>query len=299
MSCSRSRQRRGFTLIELLVVIAIIGILIGLLLPAVQKVRAAANRIKCGNNMKQVALALHNYHSTNQSFPAGQYQTLYQNARQRYCWMQPILPYLEQDNLYAQSSPQMQNGSIWSFTVTGSPTVIPSLVCPADANAPFTTARGLMGNVVLCMGNTAWSGSGNAQNGIFYCQSASRITDIVAGSSNTVMGSEIGVRPDVGGSFDIRGAYWDCFGGNALFSTQQPPNPVLGDLNQYCFADTLMPCQPVGTTNNIMFARSHHVGGVNVIMGDASVHFVADRVDPVAWSNAGDRTTSAVPGTLD
>ncbi len=98
-----TRKRSGFTLIELLVVIAIIAILIGLLLPAVQKVREAAAKTQCENNLKQLALAMHGYHDANHSFPAGMSPGTV-NHGDFYCcwgtWMLPILPYIEQTSLF-------------------------------------------------------------------------------------------------------------------------------------------------------------------------------------------------------
>jgi prepilin-type N-terminal cleavage/methylation domain-containing protein/prepilin-type processing-associated H-X9-DG protein len=114
-SLAKSARRGGFTLIELLVVIAIIAILIGLLLPAVQKIREAANRMKCANNLKQIGLALHNYHDVNQQFPSASQIPWWMNVKDKddfmdYTmpfgpnWAVVLLPYIEQDNLYRQSN---------------------------------------------------------------------------------------------------------------------------------------------------------------------------------------------------
>src|SRR5687767_10264593 len=159
-------RRTGFTLIELLVVIAIIAVLIALLVPAVQKVREAAARTQCVNNMKQIGLALHNYHDTHRAFPLGAQGFV--NARQynRAGWMQQVLPYVEQDALYQgyvnyfKANP----GQLASYTSDGNSsqagtaakTVVPTFVCPSDSNSPRVDPMydGFAGNMVLCYGAT-------------------------------------------------------------------------------------------------------------------------------------------------
>jgi prepilin-type N-terminal cleavage/methylation domain-containing protein/prepilin-type processing-associated H-X9-DG protein len=199
----RSSKRRGFTLIELLVVIAIIAVLIGLLLAAVQKVREAANRMSCTNNLRQLALAAHNYHGDHGQFPTGARLSVDGGGRPTggtNVWVE-LLPYIEQDNLYKKWDRDDNRNNVGGTNAL-SAQVIKILLCPSDS-LPEPVSQFTAGSIPTW----AWgfygmsSYGGNAgkrsvlaarmtQDGIFFIGSNVRIADITDGTSTTFLFGE-------------------------------------------------------------------------------------------------------------
>ena len=288
----------AFTLIELLVVIAIIAVLIGLLVPAVQKVREAANRMNCSNRQKQLALALHGYHDVNNFFPQGQYNNFYSNDAPyiRGCWIHPILPYIEQANLF-QNFEYSNRVNGWALLAGGKATMVSTLVCPSDPASPKTDTfdgnnvvyptgttvaekQGLHTNMVACAGDSGYATNGQNLNGMFFVKSKTKMADILDGTSNTLMLSEIVLVPDSTVN-DLRGRYSNSWYGNSWFSALNPPNTSIADRVGYQGIST--PKAPSTLTTNDpapnLSARSYHSGGVNTAFGDGSTRFLRESVN--------------------
>jgi prepilin-type N-terminal cleavage/methylation domain-containing protein/prepilin-type processing-associated H-X9-DG protein len=310
--------KKAFTLIELLVVIAIIGILIGLLLPAVQKVRESAARLKCQNHVKQLGLALHHYHDGHGFFPHGNYNYLdstpntpppYNNLQDRRCWMQDILPYLEQDALFKEFDAFMARGG-HALDFPRNTTVLPTLMCPSDPLGPKLrtwnpgggegNSQGFSGNYILSAGSEYFNEGGiensTRLNGMFFALSRVHLTDVTDGTSNTAMSSELILSPDTRDN-DIRGRYYNPAHGGVLFSTRIPPNTLVPDQLNWCssFPVPRAPCIWTGV-NMFVSARSYHAGGVNLGLADGSVRYISDSINPVTYKALGSRNGGEVPG---
>ncbi len=250
-SCVGSARKRAFTLIELLVVIAIIAILIGLLLPAVQKVREAAARMSCSNNLKQLALALHSYHDARGRFPQGGVLTLANplppsNApANHHTWLTFLLPYIEQDNLFRMTN---VNAPAWGQMIAGADTV-KTLRCPSDTgyNTPSETWNLAVTNYVGSEGyhwwptanlNPAWGGNWaqlpvfGDYSGLFTVTRIVRMADVTDGTSNTIVISEANSTGFKWGAFQTSGSGVPRLrGGEAVFRSAFVYTPVHGAAN--------------------------------------------------------------------
>ncbi len=312
MATSRSAVR-AFTLIELLVVIAIIGVLVAILLPAVQSAREAARQTQCKNNLKQIAVATHNYHDTFFVFPCGIFAGLdYSSTGGRGArgsgWFHQVLPYVDQTSIYAQLAQMMSAGTpvgndneIYRAPEALRRFKVPTFMCPSDPNSGSiigpSHADGFRGSYVMCSGSTTLGTYGAAshvgpQNGMFFFQSANAIRHVTDGTSNTILGSE-GLSRGAGLEYGGAGQYWNGYWGGPLFNASQTPNSSVAERIHTCLSTTYKeaPCVTIGGTGTDagVHARSLHEGGVNVAMVDGGIRFVTENIDLSLWKGLATR----------
>ena len=284
------RPPKAFTLVELLVVIAIIGILIALLLPAVQAAREAARRMQCANNLKQLGVAMHNYHSAKQSFPPGTLGKQPKGASTG--WTAPVrtpfciflMPYLEESTRHEF----YDYGVHWYLQPTAIGEYLSVWHCPSDtsrrqwsANDAFVEYKGNYG--------VSW-GEGTfydpVQPAAFYIEYGARIRDITDGTSKTLAMMEMLQAPaEKNDPVDRRGRIWNDDTGCYQVMTKTLPNTEEPDMSR-CVnqPDLAMPCtNSGGSLNDFLAARSRHPGGVQVLLCDGSTHFVDEEIDLKIW----------------
>jgi prepilin-type N-terminal cleavage/methylation domain-containing protein/prepilin-type processing-associated H-X9-DG protein len=327
------RRRAGFTLIELLVVISIIGVLIALLLPAVQAAREAARRIQCANNLKQIGLALHNYHSAWSCFPVG-FLYAYRgvlpiSSPLQYRWsvLAQMAPHLEQANLFnalnfdfpIAHKPAGGSSPFWPYfpaNTTVMATHVASFLCPSDgAEAP--TAGSGPSNYAFCSGDGANGGEATGADGAFILGQPQSVASVTDGTSHTAAASEqlLGIAgPYSQTSPTPVPAPWtramarvaagpltdaDCLAAGSGWLLNKGAGWWDGNYQNTLYNHYLTP--NAGRPDCIVYhnpgwkaARSNHPGGVNLLFCDGHTSVVKDAVNPTVWRAIATRSAGEV-----
>lgn len=290
----RSR-RPGFTLIELLVVIAIIGVLVALLLPAVQQAREAARRVQCRNNLKQIGLALHNYHDTHRVFPFGYLKKddPIEGNSAGFGWLAMTLPQLELAPLYQQFN---WNVPLFDPVNAGPRMRQPRVfLCPSDSisenNAvEMDTDRFAMGCYVACFGPGDMDADPDDRRGMFSRNSALSVRDVTDGLSNTLAVGERANGPfRLVGSHGVHTVYETTWSGAVRqFDDVADEHP-----HMVLFQTGHVVNDPSSDDRDISAA---HVGGAYFLLGDGSVRFLGDSLNFGLYQRLGTRAEGAPVG---
>ncbi|MCA8985460.1 MAG: DUF1559 domain-containing protein [Planctomycetaceae bacterium] len=307
---STKKSRCAFTLIELLVVIAIIAILVALLLPAVQQAREAARRSQCKNNLKQIGLALHNYHDAHRTFPFG-FDELGTG------WTAMLLPYLEQASLYNTLTFAETGAGDWHVAGPNRDaceTLIPLFRCPSNPVQEHVDSAGIPNRVpVTYIANASgdrtadrnWGHPGSIgeigvnQNGMFFWNSSIRMRDLIDGSSNTVA---IGEAPtDVTRTFPGSGGneILDHFGiGSPDIDGDGNPRRDFSEFLGSMGVEFNLIFRPNGLDGDMMTLSygSYHKGGGHFALADGSVRFISENLDSTVRMALGTRNGGEVLG---
>jgi prepilin-type N-terminal cleavage/methylation domain-containing protein len=331
MPLTRTLRRRGFTLIELLVVIAIIAILIGLLLPAVQKVREAAQRISCTNNFKQIGLACHNYHDANQQLPPFSswiHTTPGSNTETNMFFS--LLPFIEQQNLMnLQFTEKNQGyyfpGAGWqNYCAAIGPNVVQTYLCPADASngnhqdpsseyqfGPQFATGGYVGNVMVfdpALPRTLVTAMPNGTSNVVMIGHRLELCDSTNVTGNSppfnIFSNDWDLTPDQTGNYhELPGFGWSTYlaqRGNYICAINQSGgglHALTGGFPNYSHGT--LPFQILPTPGNCDpdVISSPHTGIMIVGLGDGSVRTVAASIAVATWVNACIPDSGLPPGT--
>jgi prepilin-type N-terminal cleavage/methylation domain-containing protein/prepilin-type processing-associated H-X9-DG protein len=323
------KVRRAFTLIELLVVIALIGLLMALLLPAIQKVRQAASRMLCASNLRQLGIALHNLHNDWGTFPpafeikAWPPDPTVPPEHYRWSVLAHLTPYLEQTNVYRTldfsypligGANQSPPNSVFPPNRFGVTQKVKIFLCPSDTYQ-IMDARFAPGNYVGCSGDGSNGGEARNARGVFTINQRRGIGEITDGTSNTVLLSEslLGQGGDNfrgPGPVDVQTVYCSLSVGSAPLSESDRASCTSWNVRRgRCWAD--------GDYNTTLYnhydppnaarpdlvrhnnpgwraARSRHAGGVNVLFGDGSLRFITNDIDLGTWRSLATRSGGEV-----